>query len=234
MAEFRKRETAYKLRIGDILSGTPIVEDIPQEVAPNPNETISSQNTTKERFRFLELGDKKIIRVNVIANIVDKYESAGEKRYSTITIDDATGQIRAKAFGDGVDMIKELTHGDTIIIIGVLRSYGGEVYISPEIVKKADPRYLLVRKLEIEGKSAKQAVSKESATDVSGSAKVLTTREQIIEIIKSEPNSSGVSTEEIILKIKSASPEIINSEIIRLIEDGMIYEPRPSRVRWLG
>ncbi len=229
----RKRETAYKLRIGDILSGTPIVEDIAQEAAPNPNETVSSQNTTKERFRFLELGERKIIRVNVVANVVDKYDSAGEKRYSTITIDDATGQIRAKAFGDGVDMIKPLSHGDTVIIIGVLRSYGGEIYISPEIVRKTDPRYLLVRKLEIEGKSAKPAVQ-ENTANTPGSGKTLNTREQIIELIKSEPNSNGVSTEDIIVKLVSANPEVINSEVIRLIEEGMIYEPRPGRVRWLG
>jgi len=233
MAEFRKRETAYKLRIGDILSGTPIVEDIPQDAAPNPNETITSQATTKERFRFLELGDKKIIRVNIIANVVDKFDSGSEKRYSTITVDDATGQIRVKAFGDGVDMITSLSHGDTIIVIGVLRSYGGEVYISPEIVKKADPRYLLVRKLELDGKAAKRTLTQEPS-GIPGQEKVMTTKDQIIEIIKSAGDSSGVSTEEIILKVKSANPEVINSEIIRLIEDGMIYEPRPGRVRWLG
>ena len=54
----RKRETAYKLRIGDILSGTPIVEDIQQET-PSEGETISSP-TTKEKFRFLELGTRDI------------------------------------------------------------------------------------------------------------------------------------------------------------------------------
>ena len=39
---------------------------------------------------------------------------------------------------------------------------------------------------------------------------------------------------EIILKVKSASPESINAEIMKLLEDGMIYEPRPGKVRWLG
>jgi len=47
-----KRHIAYKLRIGDILIGKPIVNE--------------------ERFSFLELGDKKIVRINVLGNIVDR------------------------------------------------------------------------------------------------------------------------------------------------------------------
>jgi len=58
-------------------------------------------------------------------------------------------------------------------------------------------------------------------------------REEIIDIIRTG-NSEGVSTEDIILKIKTASPELINAEIIKLLEDGMIYEPRPGKVRYLG
>jgi RPA family protein len=226
MPEIRKRETAYKLKIGDLLLGTPIVEDIPQE-NPDPNQTITQG--TKERFRFLELGDKKIIRVNLIANVIDKYSSEGDKRFSTITIDDASGQIKAKAFGDDVTKIENLSQGDTILVIGVLRSYNQELYISPEIIKKYDPRYLLVRKLELEKSNQlhKQTMPLEPG-------RKLGTREEIIDLIKNTPDSTGISTSDIILKVKSTSPEVINSEIIKLIEDGMVYEPRPGKVRWLG
>ena len=226
MAEIRKRETAYKLRIGDILSGTPIIEDVPQEASPDPTQAVST-GATKERFRFLELGDKKIIRVNIIANIIDKYVSDSEKKYAAVTIDDASGQIKIKVFGEDVAMFEEISQGDTITVIGVIRSYNQEIYVLPEIIKKVDPRYLLVRKLELEGKKTiKQEMPKQEQS--------MDTRDIIIDIIKNGGDSGGVSTEEIILKIKSASPEIINSEIIRLLEDGMIYEPRPGKVRWLG
>jgi RPA family protein len=234
MAEFKKRETAYKLRIGEILSGTPIVEDIPQEI-PNPAE--NQNQVVKERFRFLELGDKKIIRVNVIANVIEKFSTDSEKRYSTLTVDDGTGQIRIKAFGEAVDLFNDLVQGDTIIIIGVLRSYNQEIYISPEIIKKCDPRYLFVRKLELEkalGKPSMHSSQQIAGQSTLGGEKKLSTREQIIELIKNNSDGSGASTEEIILKIKDAPPEVINSEIIKLVEDGLVYEPRPSRVRWLG
>lgn len=229
MAEIRKRETAYKLKIGDILNGTPIVEDVPQEAAPDPTQALAT-GATKEKFRFLELGDKKIVRINIIANIIDKYVSDGEKRYATVTIDDASGQIRIKVFGEDVAMLTDISQGDTIAVIGVLRSYNRDIYILPEIIKKVDPRYLLVRKLELEGKGAikKPEVKTELAPHV------MDTRELIIELIKAGGDTGGVSTEEIILKIKSAAPEVINAEIIKLLEDGMIYEPRPGKVRWLG
>lgn len=227
MPEQRKRETAYKLRIGEILQGSPIVEDVAQE--QSEGESVSGP-VTKERFRFLELGDKKIIRVNIIANIVDKYVSEGERRFATITVDDGTGQVRLKLFGEDVAKFDELSHGDTIMIIGVLRSYNREVYVSPEIIKKTDPRYLLVRKLELEQKDKTHLHAQASLNP----ERKLGVREEIIEIIKSGENSGGVDTEEIILKVKSADPATINSEIIKLIEDGLVYEPRPGKVRWLG
>ncbi len=229
MPDFKKRETAYKIRIGDLLIGTPIIEDVPIIEKPEGNGETFNTTAPKERFRFLELGDKKIVRVNIIANIVDKYSSEGDKKYGTLTIDDASGQIRAKFFGEDVLKYQELSQGDTILVIGVLRSYNQELYINPEIMKKVDTRYLLVRKLELE-KGIKQIQAKPTQM-IPGQKKDV--REEIIEIIKAG-NSEGVSTEDIILKIKTASPELINAEIVKLLEDGMIYEPRPGRVRYLG
>ena len=83
-----KRHIAYKLRIGDILIGKPIVDE--------------------DRFSFLELGNKKIVRINVVGNIVDKYEREGEKKYSFLTLDDGSGQIRLKSFGDDTEKFKNI------------------------------------------------------------------------------------------------------------------------------
>ena len=61
-----KRNIAYKFRIGDILSGKPMINN--------------------ERFSFLDLENKKVIRVNVVGSIVDKYENEGEKKFSLESI----------------------------------------------------------------------------------------------------------------------------------------------------
>jgi RPA family protein len=201
-----KRSVAYKLRIGDILAGRRITEG--------------------ERFSFLELGDKKIIRVNVIANVVDKYEN-DEKRYSFLTLDDGSGQIKIKIFGDDVEKIKDKNLGKTVLIIGKLREFNNEVYISPEIIKEKDPRYLLLRKLEIEKKRNKESLNITKEEKVAA-------KDRILEVIKNSEKDGGINIEDMIMNLREISPEVINEEIKKFIEEGIIFEPHPGKVRWLG
>ena len=208
MAEIRKRETAYKLRIGEILKGKPEISIL----------------DGREKFNFLELGDKKIIRVNVIANVIDKFSSEGEKKFASLTLDDATGQINLKTFGEDTAKFNNISQGQTIMAIGVLRTYNNETYILPEILKPLDPRYLLIRKLEIEKNVPKREIKKEE---------VIAIKDQIIEMIKKEEKNEGAETEKLVMEIK-AEPSLINQEIKKLLEEGIIYEPRPGRVRYLG
>jgi len=211
MPESYKREIAYKLRIGDILRANQIYDE---SDAPN------------KRLSLIELGDKKIRRVNVIANVVDKFESDGERKFASITLDDGSGQIRARLFGEEINKFKEIIQGDTLLIIGMIRAYNQELYILPEIIKKQTPKYLLVRKLEIE-KSFPQQPNPEQKQEI----KVL--RDEIIEKIKSSESNEGIDKEEIIMNTK-AQPNLITQEIKKLLEEGIIYEPRPGRVRYLG
>ena len=85
-----KRNIGFKLRIGDILLGKPILNG--------------------DKFSNLELGDKKIIRCNVIGNVIDKFqsESTSGKSYIFVKIDDGSGQISLKAFSDDSEKLKEL------------------------------------------------------------------------------------------------------------------------------
>lgn len=202
-----KRHIAYKLRIGDILIGKPIIDG--------------------ERFSFLELGDKRIVRVNVIGNVVDKYESEGDKKYSFLTLDDGSGQIKLKSFGDDIEKFKNIFQGQTILVIGVLRNFNNETYISPEIVREQDPRYLLVRKMEIEKEKSKNAkpVAREQ---------IVAIKDKILEKIKNAEEEGGIDLDKVIMDLREISPEMINQEIKKLLEDGIIFEPRPGRVRWLG
>jgi len=208
MAEIRKREVAYKVRIGEILKGKPQINNI----------------DGRDRFNFLEIGDKKIVRVNVIANVIDKFVSEGEKRFASLTLDDATGQINLKTFGEEVKNFENISQGQTITVIGVLRVFNNELYILPEIIKSVDPRYLLIRKLEIEKLIPKQPISPNER---------IALKDQLLSKIKQAEENEGIDMEKLILEI-SANPELINQEIKKMLEDGMIYEPRPGRVRYLG
>tara|TARA_Y100000310_G_scaffold344005_1_gene454501 strand:- start:722 stop:1339 length:618 start_codon:yes stop_codon:yes gene_type:complete len=199
-----QRAIAYKLRIGDILSGKQIIEN--------------------ERFSLLELGDKQVIRTNIVANVIEKYESERETKYLSFTIDDASGQIKVKVFGDDVAKFSEITQGNTVMVIGKLRYYNNELYILPEIIKIQDPKYLLVRKLELEKNQPQQQPPKEQVKAV---------KDQIIDMIKKAEEDGGIDTDKLIMEIKD-SPDIINQEIKKLLEEGLAYEPRPGKIRYLG
>lgn len=202
LEEQKKRNIAYRLRIGDVLKARPVMQE--------------------GRLLHLELGDKKIIRVNLIANVIDKFSSDGEKKYANITLDDATGQIRLKAFGDDTNLIKDFTQGDTLQVIGFVREYNQELYITPEIARKVDPKWLLVRKLEMQ--KVKESLPQTAPSSI---------REVLLVKIKEAEKDGGIDIDTLIMG-SDVKPDTINQEITKLLEDGLIYEPRPGRLRYLG
>lgn len=217
MAEGFKRQTAIKLRIGDLSKGKPI----------------SEQAGEQQRFKFLELGNKNIVRVNIVANIIDKYASEGSeaqgdtparKKYLSLTIDDASGQLRLKTWGEDVSRFQNIVQGNTVIVIGTLRFYNNELYLQPEIIRIVDPRYLLVRKLELDKEKPKTVDKQE----------ILAIKDQIIEMMKKAEAEGGLDTDKIFHELTTASPDIISQEIQKMLEEGLAYEPRPGKVRYLG
>ncbi len=202
-----KRNIAFKLRIGDIFTGKPIIEG--------------------ERFLSLELGNKKVVRVNLIGNVIDKYGSEGEKRFSIITLDDGSGQIKAKSFGDDIKRLENVSQGQTILIVGVLRHFNNELYVSPEIVREMDPRYLLIRKREVEKKKSKSA-------EPLPKDQIVAVKDKILGAIKAAEEDGGIEMDKLIMTLSNISPIIISQEVGKFLEEGIIFEPRPGKVRYLG
>ena len=203
-----KRNIAYKLRIGELLLGKPIFD--------------------QEKFKFLELGNRKIIRVNLIGNIVEKFESEGEKKYLFFTLDDGTGQIKLKVFGEeDVERLKSIAPGQTVVVIGVIRNWNNENYVQPEVIKEQDSKYLLIRKLESEKERAKMTPPTERK-------QILALKDNILDKVKKAEDSGGIDTEQIIMSLSEASPDMINQEIQKLLEEGILFEPKPGRLRYLG
>lgn len=198
-----KRNVAFKMRIGEILAGKVTLEG--------------------ERFKFLESAGKQVVRVNLIANVIDKYVQDGEKKYATVTLDDGTGQIKLKAFGDDTEKFVQMNQGETILVVGLLRTWNNEIYITPEIIKKKEPAYLLIRKLEIE-KDMPKIIAKEQLSEL---------KDKILQMVKDGEANGGADIDHLILQLKE-SPDIINQEIKKLLEDGVVYEPRPGKIRYLG
>jgi RPA family protein len=203
-----KRNIAYKLRIEDISNGKPVIEN--------------------ERFSFMDLNGKKIVRVNVVGSIVEKYASEGDKKFLFITIDDGSGQIKLKSFGDDFEKFKSFSQGQTVAVIGLLRYFNNEIYVAPEIVRELNPKYLLARKLELE-KNSKKPIQKNQ----SGGILDISEKDKIIELIKNSEATGGIEASKI-SSYANVPSDIVEKEIQRLLEEGTIFEPSPGKVRWLG
>ncbi|MBU0760494.1 MAG: OB-fold nucleic acid binding domain-containing protein [Nanoarchaeota archaeon] len=202
-SEQMKRRVAYKMRIGNILAGKQVFEG--------------------ERLKGIEDGGKNVSRINLIANVVDKYVQEGEKKFGSLTLDDSTGQIKVKSFGEEVDKFSEFNQGDTVLVVGLLRFWNDEIYVTPEIMKKKDSAFLLVRKLEMEAEQPK-TLEKEQIAEL---------KDKILSMVKEAEKEEGIDIDKIILELKEP-PNIINAEIKKLLEGGAAYEPRPGRLRYLG
>ena len=127
MAE-KKRLVALKVKIAEIMSG---------------------RWTQREGFNanyLLTRTGKRLSRVRSLSTVVAKFISQ-DKKFSSITLDDGTETIRAKAFNSFIfDSIKI---GDIIDVIGKLRQYNDELYIVPEIVMPVDVNWETLRELEL-------------------------------------------------------------------------------------
>jgi len=220
-----KRQTAYRIRIGDMLNGNIVFDG--------------------DRFSSLEVKNRKISRINMICNVIDKYSNP-EKNFNALTVDDGTGQIRIKAFSDSAVLLAGLDIGDVIKVIGWARHYNDELYIAPEIAVRIDPKWAYVRKLELvkeygefkeefdsKFQQAPEVAEAEQAEEIIEKEKIdLSDSPKSIILKKIKENAEGIDIERLIMDLKMPVDEI-NKSIKDLIAEGEIYEPRPAYLRSL-
>lgn len=217
--EIKKRWTAFKLPIGALLKAKLEFEN--------------------ERFKFALIDDKEIVRVNIVANVIDKYET---ENYSTLTLDDGTGTIRLKAFSDSVALLNNIEIAATVVVIGVLRYFNNELYIVPEIVKEVDPKLLLARKLELLKKfkelyekseeTRNETRSESEKVDEIEKEREPTLKEQILEMVREAEVFGGITLEELVTKLNKPL-DTIKEAVTELLEQGFIFEPKPGKLRIL-
>jgi RPA family protein len=134
---FAKRATAAKLSIQDIQDGDLITDD-------------------QGNVRAVDTYLGQVSRVNVIATVVDRYQATQErldeqgKGFATITIDDGTGVIRVKMWGEQSARIAQIKVGMLVLVVGKVRSFQGETYINGELIRPLeDPNWETMRLLEL-------------------------------------------------------------------------------------
>jgi len=239
---FQKRQTAYKVRIKDLLEGEYIKEEGWQ---PNYIKTKRGRNVS---------------RINLISVVVQKDE---KDNYGSLILDDGSGRISVRSFDQNISL-NNLDVGNMISLIGRPREYGSEKYIMPEVIKVLeDTKWAEVRRLELkeleeqgqeeikERKAAPEAVaegavpqgSKEVAKAGANKEEEQTIKEEIVElsdnlgvgekifeIIKEMDNGDGADTQEVINKLGTDKAE---DTINNLLKEGEIFETKPGKIKVL-
>lgn len=180
---------------------------------------------------YILLNDKQISRINVIANVVNKFQNE-DKIYVTITIDDSSAQIRLKTWREDTRILDNINIGDIVLVIGKIKRYNDEVYILPEIVKKVSPNEELLRKLELikeyglpqEPKEIKLEKEKEpeiTYEEINFASSNL--RNELLNLIEKNEENLGIALEEIKTELHSNLEEV-NKILEEVIKEGQVYE----------
>ncbi len=211
--QFQERQTAVKLKIEEINKSNFIVEE-----GWKPN--------------YLLIKGNKVSRVNLIGVVLDK-EVKGA--ITNLILDDGSGKIVIRSF-ESIKNLKEIEIGESVSIVGKVRSFNKEKYISPEIIKKVSKDWLKIRSLELKKKEGeKVCVEKTKESIPTQECKEEeeffdTTNKKVIDLVKEMDKGDGALIEEV--KEKSGIKDV--EEIIeKMLENGEIFQNSPGRVKVL-
>ncbi len=212
-----QRQTAVKLLIADLLNG-----EFSKEESQTP---------------VLSLGEQKIYRVNIIGLVIGKAE---EEVLANLFLNDGTSSINLRFF-ERNPALDELNTGDAVMVVGRLRDYNGERYLSPEIVKKVDRLWLQHRRKELgaEARQIKAVVKEEPAGKIikqdgveeeskDKSSEFLSPEGKILKSIADLDKGEGAEIEEVLAASKVDYAEEI---IKRMLERGELFQIMPGRVK---
>lgn len=207
------RQIAYKVWIKDLVDG----EYCKEEGEWDPN--------------YVLIKDKKVSRVNVIASVINTFFNE-DGNSGNLEIDDGSGTIQIRAWNEDVEILKRADVGDLILLIGRVRDYNNNRYLTAEILKVlSDPMWARIRRIELENEYGKKELkirevnmNKPLGRIESG---IEMKRHKILEIIGKEKeinydrviSESGFDIEE--------AGKIINE----LLKEGEIYQSRAGYLK---
>ena len=202
-----ERQTARKVRISDIASGSFVKQE---GMEPNYAETAAGP----------------VARARILATIMNVFRSE-DGNFGSVTLDDGTDTVRAKAFKD-LSVLQGVSTGDLVEVIGKVREYNGEIYIMPEIIRKVDHEMELLRRAELlsaSGATRRGAPVSAASGDLQEQAEL---RKGVLAAIESRKD--GATFAEIAGAVK-ADEEALEDAINELLSEGICYEPTPGRIK---
>lgn len=192
--------------------------------------------------------------VGLITEHLVREADSERQRYESITIDDGSGTVRLKVWGErGSTILKPVEEGKLALVVGKVEKYGDEIHIDPELVKEVtDPnimslhlleRYETILKrrgvtlpetspyqqetLESELPEHDSAAKKKPAKRVGG------VTGEILQFIRENAGPDGIHMQEIVANFeeKGIDSKEIQEKVFRLYADDAIIEVSAARYR---
>lgn len=194
---------------------------------------------------YLECNGKKISRINTIATITQKNQKE-DSSFTSITLDDGSAQIRAKAWKEDTKILNPSKPGDVVLVIGKLKEYNEELYITPEIVKPQSPNTLFLRQLTLLSEQGKpiniqqdlaepefdqsQGSQEFSLKEEKISQSTESKRQKLMDLISQLDTDIGASLNEIISS-SGLNEQEANDILKELLQEGEIFKISQDRIK---
>ncbi len=204
----QQRQTAYKIWIGDLLKA----EYVEQKGEWDPN--------------YFLINGNKVSRVNIVASVVNVYENP-DKTMKSVDVDDSSGSVSLKVWSDDFKVLEGLEVGDIYLIIGRCRNSSGQIFVTPEIVKKLDNNWAKLRKLELEKLYGKIERVESGRNSEEVEKPFDNSRQKVLNILE---NSEEVSFDDLREKT-NLSEEDLKNIISDMVKEGQVFEPKPGYLR---
>ncbi|MGQ9788026.1 MAG: OB-fold nucleic acid binding domain-containing protein [Candidatus Hadarchaeaceae archaeon] len=109
---------------------------------------VRSPDGTQPSYLLTPWGEQ-VTRVRVMGTVVDRFLRE-DQSYATLRIDDGSETVSIRAWQEAAKDLEKFKLGDIIDVIGRIREFNGEIYLTPELlIRVEDPNWELVRELEI-------------------------------------------------------------------------------------
>ncbi len=168
---------------------------------------------------------RKVAKCNVFATIIGKEEVGN---ITNLILDDGTAQLVLRSF-EPTSRVRALQLGEVIAVLGRVRIYNGERYLSPEIVKKINPLWLKVRKRElIKQEREELKIAQELIAPVVVEGERI--EERVVKAVREKDQGTGVLVEELLELFPDGQTE---SLIEKMQRDGLLFQNSPGRVKVL-
>ena len=226
MSENRRRATAVKLHIVDIINGEFVTQ-------PDGYKTLKVKT------------DEALRRARVLGEVTDKVDIESDESI-IFEVNDTTGTIKVKGGGSEWTQniyaeMKDIKEGQEVDIAGLVKeSSDGMPYIQCELcIPVNDPAIKVLRDLEVSkyysSKGLQGEATKGLETAIKEQVKLSESdemKDRILEMLKNPDNADGCTFDEI-KRALGLSTRDLEPELRALQSDGDIFEPVPGTFKYV-